>query len=110
MQKSFLDNTLNRFRLVAIMEGVSYLVLLGIAMPLKYFAGLPEVVKYTGWLHGVLFVWFMMLLLKVWIKYKWSFGKTLLAFIASLLPFGTFVLDNKLKKEEQERLGKEMAS
>ena len=101
MKNSLLDSTLGRFRLVAIAEGISYLVLLGIAMPLKYFAGMPDAVKYTGWIHGVLFVWYMVLLLNVWIKYKWSFGKTLMAFIASLLPFGTFVLDSRLKKEQQ---------
>lgn len=101
MNNSFWDSTLGRFRLVAIVEGISYLILLGIAMPLKYFAELPEAVKYTGWAHGVLFVLYMGLLLKVWIQYRWRFGKVVLAFIASLLPFGTFVLDSKLKKEQQ---------
>ena len=61
---------------------------------------MPEAVKYVGWAHGVLFVTFGILLLQVWAKYKWSFGKTALAFVASLLPFGTFVLDRKLKKEQ----------
>lgn len=102
MVNSFLDSSLGRFRLVAIAEGVSYLILLGIAMPLKYFASFPDAVKYTGWIHGLLFIAYMWLLLRVWIKYKWSFAKTFLAFIASLLPFGTFVLDNRLKKEQQE--------
>lgn len=91
--------TMQNFRLVGIMEGISYLVLLLIAMPLKYFANQPDAVKYVGWAHGVLFVAFGLYLIKVWIKYKWTFGKTFLAFIASLLPFGTFVLDKKLKKE-----------
>ena len=86
---------------MAIVEGISYLILLGVAMPLKYFAGLPEVVKYTGWAHGVLFVLYMVLLLMVWIQYRWSFGKVVLAFAASLLPFGTFALDGKLKREQQ---------
>lgn len=101
MGLSFWDSTLGRFRITAIIEGVSYLFLLGIAMPLKYLAGLPDAVKYTGWVHGVLFVLYMILLLKVWIQYRWSFGKVLLAFIASLLPFGTFVFDIKLKKEQE---------
>jgi integral membrane protein len=90
---------LGRFRLVGVLEGFSYLILLGIAMPLKYFAGRPEAVKYFGWAHGVLFVAFSVLLLQVWIRYKWSFLKTTAAFIASLLPFGTFILDRRLKKE-----------
>ena len=61
MKNSFFSSTLGRFRLVAIMEGVSFLVLLGIAMPLKYFADMPLAVKYIGWLHGLLFVLYMVL-------------------------------------------------
>ena len=76
------------------------LLLLFIAMPLKYWADSPAMVKYTGWAHGVLFVIYMVLLLLVWIKYKWSFGKVLIAFLASLLPFGTFLFERRLKKEE----------
>ncbi|RYF89431.1 MAG: DUF3817 domain-containing protein [Chitinophagaceae bacterium] len=87
---------------IAFLEGISYLILLCIAMPLKYFANLPEAVKYTGWAHGVLFVLFCFYLLKVWMGYKWSFWKAAWAFIASLLPFGTFILDKQLKKEYPE--------
>lgn len=87
---------------IAFLEGISYLVLLLLAMPLKYFADIPGPVKYVGWAHGVLFVLFCIYLLKVWIGLKWNFGKALLAFIASLLPFGAFVLDAKLKKEYPE--------
>ncbi len=90
---------MGRFRLIAIAEGISYLVLLLVAMPLKYLAGYPLAVKYTGWLHGVLFVLFGILLVQVWIKYRWRFWQAAVAFIASLLPFGTFVLDRKLKKK-----------
>lgn len=70
-------------------------------MPLKYYAGMPLAVKYVGWAHGGLFVLFMLALLHVWIAHRWSFVKVLLAFIASLLPFGTFVLDRQLKREMQ---------
>lgn len=90
---------MRHFRLIGVLEGISYLILLCIAMPLKYFAGFPHAVKYFGWAHGVLFVLFGIYLIKVWIDYKWSFKKSALAFVASLLPFGTFVLDSKLKKE-----------
>jgi len=95
------NTLLKNFLTVAVAEGVSYLILLLIAMPLKYWGNFPHAVQYVGWAHGVLFVAFMVLLLLVWIKYKWSFGKVVLAFIASLLPFGTFVLDRKLKAEAQ---------
>jgi integral membrane protein len=97
---TFSGTTLGRFRLVAIVEGVSYLLLLFIAMPLKYFAGQPWLVKYLGWAHGALFVLYCCLLLAVWIKYKWSFWKVVTAFVASLLPFGTFILDKKWKEED----------
>ena len=93
-----LNSVIGRFRFVALLEGISYLILLFICMPLKYIAHYKEAVLYFGWIHGALFVAFMILLLQVWIKYKWSFGKVVFAFVMSLLPFGTFILDKRLKK------------
>ncbi|MFZ1529849.1 MAG: DUF3817 domain-containing protein [Ferruginibacter sp.] len=90
---------LSNFRKIAFAEGVSFLVLLFIAMPLKYLANWPHAVKYTGWLHGVLFVIFIISLIKVWEKHRWGAGRVFGALAASLLPFGTFVLEAKLKKE-----------
>lgn len=95
-----LSAPLGRFRLIAKLEGISFLVLLFIAMPLKYWADQPLAVKYVGWAHGVLFVLFCLLLLHVWIDRRWGVGRVIMAFFASLLPFGTFVLDRTLKKEE----------
>jgi len=94
--------TLHRFRIIGILEGISYLVLLFIAMPLKYLANQPEFVKYVGWAHGVLFVLFGVVLLQVWYVRRWSFLKVVIAFISSLLPFGTFVLERNLRREEEE--------
>lgn len=91
---------LKNFRIIAFTEGVSYLVLLFVAMPLKYMLHIPEPVKYFGWLHGVLFVVYSILLLQAFIVLKWSFIKTLVAFIVSFIPFGTFWLEGKLKKEK----------
>jgi integral membrane protein len=90
---------IRRFRLIGILEGISYLLLLGIAMPMKYIAGIPEMVKYTGWAHGILFIWFVLLVAQVKFSFKWSYGWAIWAFIASLLPFGTFVLDRQVKKK-----------
>lgn len=90
---------LKTFCRIAVAEGISYILLLGIAMPLKYLNDMPGPVKYVGWLHGLLFVLYCIYLLIVWIKLKWTFGKVLLAFFASLLPFATFILDRKLRKE-----------
>lgn len=87
------------FRGIGLIEGISYLLLLFIAMPLKYFADMPIFVKILGMAHGVLFVMFMVMLLVVWIKHRWSLIRVAGAVIASLLPFGTFVLDARLRKE-----------
>jgi integral membrane protein len=88
-------------RFIGIAEGVSLLVLLGIAMPLKYMAGIPEAVKIIGWIHGLLFVLFMAAVLYVYLTRKWPFKKLVFAFVAAFLPFGTFVFDAQLKKEER---------
>ncbi|MBA3681540.1 MAG: DUF3817 domain-containing protein [Bacteroidetes bacterium] len=100
MIKQLSKNSLNQFRLIAFLEGISYLILLCIAMPLKYKFGIELVVKYTGWAHGILFVAYMILLLKVWKQYNWSFKKVVYAFVASLLPFGTFVFDKQLRENK----------
>jgi len=92
-------STIRRFRWVAFLEGVSFLVLLCIAMPLKYYAGLPIVVRIVGMAHGVLFVAYGALVAVLVFRRAWSWGKGAEAMMYSLLPFGTFVLDAKLKRE-----------
>lgn len=99
MKNDFFATALGRFRLVAISEGISYLLLLGIAMPLKYAAGIEEAVKYMGWLHGLLFILFGLTLIQVWIQNNWKFSKAVIAFAWSFVPFGTFIFDRQLKKE-----------
>jgi integral membrane protein len=90
--------TLNWFRRVAIAEGISFLVLLLIAMPLKYFAGLPQMVKLVGWAHGILFVAFLGFVLAVKTLLNKNFLWMAKAFAASILPAGTFVLEKSMKK------------
>lgn len=92
-------STIGLLRGIGIIEGISYLVLLFVAMPLKYFADLPIFVQIFGMAHGVLFVLFVLILLVVWFRHHWSFIRVLGAFMASLLPFGTFLLDARLRKE-----------
>jgi integral membrane protein len=89
-------------RKTGIAEGVSFLVLLLIAMPLKYIWDWPLAVKYFGWAHGLLFVSYVALAYYAKEIYKWPFTKFLKAFIAAWLPLGTFVFDKQLKKDEQE--------
>ena len=78
-------------------------MLLFVAMPLKYAAGIPEAVKYTGWAHGILFILYVAFLADVFFKYKWTLTRGILAFVASLLPFGTFVLDARVIRKELEK-------
>ena len=85
-------------RIVGLLEGLSFLLLLFIAMPVKYLMGNPLLVKYIGMGHGILFVAFLVVLFAVFQKQKWSFNMLMGGFLASVLPFGTFVFDAKLKK------------
>ncbi len=86
---------LGRFRLVAFLEGLSY-VLLGLTMVLKYKYAMPEPNRVVGMAHGVLFIAYIFLLIQVSINHKWGFGKVVLAFLASLVPFGTFYAEKKI--------------
>ena len=75
------------------------MVLLLIAMPLKYLADLPLMVKYVGWLHGVLFLAYMFQLLYITIQLKWKFKRLFAYFIAAFLPLAPFFVDRNLKRE-----------
>lgn len=88
-----------RFILVSRMEAVSFLVLLLVAMPLKYMAGIPGAVKVVGWAHGVLFIAYIVQLLRVAFMLKWDAMKVIYGSIASLLPFGPFVFERSLRQD-----------
>lgn len=91
-----------RLRVVGLVEGVSFLLLLFIAMPLKYGAGRPEMVQLVGAAHGGLWVLFLAAAGQVAILRRWSVGRMLTAFAASVLPFGTFAFDRSLRREQAE--------
>ncbi len=86
------SNITKWFLLVGKIEGYSYLVLLFIAMPLKYLYNTPEYVRPVGSIHGALFVAFIILLALMFFKVKLSFKNSVIAFMLSLIPFGTFFL------------------
>lgn len=86
------------FRLTAILEGISFLMLFAISMPLKYLAGLGEPNKYIGYAHGFLFILYVVLALALTMKRKWGIKMFIILFVASLLPFGTFYVDKKYLK------------
>lgn len=100
-----LTTSLGRLRAVALCEGLSFLALLGVAMPLKYLAGLPEAVKVVGWVHGLLFILFMAVLAEVTITRGWGWRRVLGALVAAVVPFGPFVLDAHLRREEEAAPG-----
>lgn len=90
-----LKNTFNTFRIVAFLEGCSY-ILLGITMPLKYKMAMPKPNYIVGSAHGFLFISYVVLLAIVAYQYKWSIKKIALAFLVSLIPFGTFYAEKKI--------------
>ena len=101
-RESMLRTPVGRLRMIGLVEGSSFLVLLGIAMPLKHFAEMPEAVRIVGWVHGILFIGFLVALMLARDAMGWSFRWTGLVLLAALLPFGPFVIDGRLRKEDQE--------
>ena len=93
-------NHLKILRLLALLEGISYLLLIGICMPLKYLFDILEPTNPVGLAHGVLFVAYCIWVLIVTLQKKWSFGTMMLAGLASLFPFGTFIADKKIFAKE----------
>lgn len=91
---------IGRLRTIGLLEGTSFLLLLGIAMPLKYMFGLPLAVKVAGWAHGLLFVLLCVALAHAARTARWTLPRTAGVFIAALLPFGPFVIDGRLKRED----------
>jgi integral membrane protein len=92
-------NELRQLRLVAFSEGLSFVILLFVAMPLKYIWGLPLAVRIAGSVHGALFLVFLVALVRAATEREWPVRRSLLAFVASVVPFGTFFFDSSLKRE-----------
>jgi integral membrane protein len=92
----WIKTSLGRLRVIGFWEGVSFLVLLGIAMPLKYYAGEPGAVRVVGMAHGVLFMLYVAAAIQTALDRDWTWRRTALVLLASLLPAGPFVVDAKL--------------
>ena len=95
-----MSTPLARLRLVGLLEGLSFLLLLGVAMPLKYVWGRPEAVSVVGRVHGGLFVLYALALVHVKFARRWPIDRAMTALMAAVLPFGPFVLDRSLRREE----------
>lgn len=90
-----MDKSIKAFRLVSSMEAISFLVLLGIAMPLKYIWHMPEMVQMVGMAHGVLFVMYVGGAIYLQSKMNWTFGQLCIIIFCSVLPFGPFYVERK---------------
>lgn len=102
MKQRAIIASIDRLRLIGKLEGLSFLALLGVGMPLKYMKEIPEPVTYIGWAHGVLFVLFCFALLHTLMVTKWSVMRGMFLFVAALIPFGPFLVDRRLVKERDE--------
>jgi integral membrane protein len=98
------SNPISRLRTIAIIEGISYLILLFIAVPLKHLWGQPQAVRIVGMAHGILFLFFCAALLGVTMIAKWPLSRTALLFLASIIPFGPWLIDRRMKTYETEFL------
>lgn len=97
-----LKNAYSRFRIISILEGLSYLILVFIAMPIKYIGENPYPVKIVGMSHGVLFILFCIFLFDALRKCNWDKGVAFQYFVYSLIPFGFIIIDKSLKKQPQD--------
>lgn len=98
-----LKTSLGRLRVIGWFEGVSFLLLLGVAMPLKYFAGWPMGVRVVGMAHGVLFLAYVLAAIQAALEHNWPWKRTALVFAASMLPAGPFVIDARVLRQEDAR-------
>jgi integral membrane protein len=93
-----LKTQLGRLRILAFAEGVSFLLILFVSMPLKYLFNLPQANMVIGMMHGLLFMLYVLAVIQAKFTFDWSYKNTFLALIASIIPFGTFWADKKLFK------------
>jgi integral membrane protein len=97
-----LKTTLGRLRIIAFTEGVSYLILLFIAMPLKYIWGQPNAVKNFGSIHGLLFILYILYVFLCKKEHRWTLEKTLILLGISIIPFGNFYADKHYLQPENQ--------
>jgi integral membrane protein len=96
--KKWITTAVGRLRATGFAEALSWLLLLLVAMPLKYIWHNPLPVKYVGWIHGLLFIAYVVQLLSFSADRRWPFSKTALGMLAAFLPFGTLIFDKKIRE------------
>jgi len=103
MAASIFSTALGRFRVISFLEGISFILLLGIATPLKHFGNMPEATMVPGMIHGLLFVIYLISLIMAGIEMKWSFITYILLFLASIMPCGFLIAEFKFLKKQAEK-------
>ncbi len=99
----------NLFRIISQIEGCSFLLLLFIAMPLKYYFGMPEAVSLVGMGHGILFILYTFMSLSVAQRHEWSMGYWVMILLAGMVPFGFLMIDSRLRRDVKRELANEVA-
>ncbi|QIE60857.1 DUF3817 domain-containing protein [Rasiella rasia] len=90
-----MDTSVKTFKIVSTLEAISFLILLGIAVPLKHFWQMPEMVSVVGMIHGILFIAYIIMAYIMKEKLNWSWGTLAIVMICSVLPFGPFYAERK---------------
>ena len=94
-----LASPIGRLRIISIVEGISFIVLLAIAMPMKYAWGMPMAVTVVGMVHGILFLLFCVALVNAYLVARWKLKPPLLIFLASLIPFAPLWVEHWLRRQ-----------
>ncbi|MGB0176803.1 MAG: DUF3817 domain-containing protein [Owenweeksia sp.] len=100
---NLLKTSIGRLRIIAFLEGLSLVLLVFVAVPLKYVVGNPIGSEVLGPIHGALFLLFILSTISVVIEYEWGFfsKRTWMVFLSSFVPFGTFYIDKKILSRPQ---------
>lgn len=98
-----LKTKLGRLRIIGFLEGISLIVLIFVAVPLKHYGNDPSMVKMMGPVHGALFLFFIINTLSVGVEQRWKFSQTTWkVLLACIIPFGTFYIDKHILKPADE--------
>lgn len=98
---NLIKTNIGRLRLLGYIEGISLLLLIGVAVPLKYYLHSPHITRIPGSIHGALFLLFIFNTISVAIEYNWKAELIFKVIIACVIPFGTFYIDHKILKNIQ---------
>lgn len=104
--KSFINSNIGRLRFLAILEGISLILLVFVSVPLKRIYGITVLSSILGPVHGILFLLFVMNTISVGTEQNWKFKQTTWkVLLACIVPFGTFYIDSKILKPLHKKLG-----